>query len=208
MGEIPPQPACDISPTFPHCQPLSPIIHHLSPPFTPHFPHWHTLDTMNDSFASLPLNNWELEREIVLTRVLNAPRDAVFAAWTTPEAYAQWFGPDGFTTMVHHMDAQVGGITRFDMVAPDGTVFTNRYHYFEVVPNQKLVMDHGSDIDNDPDRFRVTVTFDQQDDGKTVVTLRQLQPTVEKRNAVISWGAVELGLQTLNKLAMYLGAAA
>jgi hypothetical protein len=59
---------------------------------------------------------------------------------------------------------------------------------------------HSSDIDDDPGRFRVTVTFDAQSDGKTVVTLRQLHPTVEQRNAVIGFGAVELGLQTLHKL--------
>lgn len=162
---------------------------------------------MNDSSASHPLNHWELEREIVLMRVLHASREAVFAAWTSAGAFAQWFGPDGFVTTVHHMDTKVGGEARFDMVAADGTVFTNRYRYFEVIPNQKLVMDHGSDIDNDPDRFRVTVTFDQQDDGKTVVTLRQLQPTVEARNAVVAFGAVEMGLQTLNKLARHLGVA-
>jgi uncharacterized protein YndB with AHSA1/START domain len=65
-------------------------------------------------------------------------------------------------------------------------------------------MIHGSDIEDDPGRFRVTVTFDKQSDGKTVVTLRQLHPTVEQRNAVISFGAVELGLQTLHKLEQYI----
>lgn len=162
---------------------------------------------MTDHLAAEPLNHWELDREIVLMRVLRAPREDVFAAWTSAEAFAQWFGPDGFVTTVHHMDPRVGGEARFNMVAADGTVFTNRYHYFEVVPNQKLVMDHGSDMDNDPNRFRVTVTFDQQDDGKTIVTMRQLQPTVEARNAVIAFGAVEMGLQTLNKLARHLGVA-
>ena len=161
---------------------------------------------MNDPNALDPLNHWQLEREIVLMKVLNAPREAVFAAWTSAEAYAHWFGPDGFATTVHHMDTTVGGEARFDMVAADGTVYTNRYHYFEVVPNQKLVMDHGSDVDDDPHRFRMTVTFDQQDDGKTIVTMRQLQPTVEARNSVVAFGAVEMGLQTLDKLARHLGA--
>ena len=61
-------------------------------------------------------------------------------------------------------------------------------------------MDHGSDQDDSPDRFRVTVTIDLQDNGKTIVTLRQLHQTAEMRNTVISFGGVEMGLQTLRKL--------
>ena len=56
----------------------------------------------------------------------------------------------------------------------------------------------------DPDRFRVTVTFDEQQDGKTVLTLRQLHPSAERRRFVIGFGAVEYGLQTLDGLAAWL----
>jgi len=84
-------------------------------------------------------------------------------------------------------------------------MYTNRFDYLEIVPGQRLVMDHGSDVDDDPARFRVTITLDEQADGKTVLTLRQLHPTVEQRAAVIGFGAVELGLQTMQKLARHLG---
>ena len=150
---------------------------------------------------------WELDREIVLVHVYDAPRESVFAAWTEPGAFCEWFGPDGFTCIVREMDVRPGGRARFDMVSRDGTVFTNRFDYLEIVPGERLVMDHGSDIDDDPGRFRTTVTFDAQDDGKTVLTLRQLHPTVEQRAAGIGFGAVELGLQTLHKLARHLGVA-
>jgi len=150
---------------------------------------------------------WAPDREIVLVRVLDAPRDAVFAAWTDPDAFCQWFGPDGFTCTVREMDVHPGGRARFDMVAPDGTAYTNRFDYLEVVPSERLVMDHGSDVDDDPARFRVTITLDEQADGKTVLTLRQLHPTVAQRDTKIGFGAVELGLQTLQKLAHHLGAA-
>lgn len=150
---------------------------------------------------------WALDREIVLVRVLDATREAVFAAWTDPDAFCQWFGPDGFTCTVREMDVRPGGRARFDIVSGDGSVFTNRFDYLEVVPAEKLVMDHGSDADDDPARFRVTVVLDEQGDGKTVLTLRQLHPTVERRTAVIGFGAVELGLQTLQKLARHLGVA-
>src|SRR3954454_19870982 len=102
------------------------------------------------------------------------------------------------------MDVRAGGRSRFDMVSPDGTVYTNRFDYLEVVPSERLVMDHGSDVDDDPGRFRVTITLDEQADGKTVLTLRQLHPTAELRDAKIGFGAVELGLQTMQKLADHL----
>jgi uncharacterized protein YndB with AHSA1/START domain len=90
------------------------------------------------------------------------------------------------------------------MVSGDGTVYTNRLDYLEVVPARRLVLDHGTDADDDPGRFRVTIVLDEQTDGKTVLTLRQLHPTVEQRDAGIAFGAVELGLQTLRKLAHHL----
>ena len=150
---------------------------------------------------------WALDREIVLVRVLDATRQAVFAAWTHADAFCQWFGPDGFTCTVREMDVRPGGRACFDMISGGGTVFTNRFDYLEVVPVQRLVFDHGSDTDDDPARFRVAIVLDEQADGKTVLTLRQLHPTVEQRDAKIGFGAVELGLQTLQKLARHLGVA-
>lgn len=64
-------------------------------------------------------------------------------------------------------------------------------------------MDHGRDRDDDPGRFKMRVSFLQQPDGRTVVTLRQLHPSKEQRNAVLSFNAVELGFQTLDKMAAY-----
>jgi uncharacterized protein YndB with AHSA1/START domain len=147
------------------------------------------------------------DREIVLVRVLDATRDAVFAAWTDADAFCQWFGPDGYTCTVRQMDVRPGGRASFDMISGDGTVFTNRFDYLEVVLDERLVLDHGSDIDDDPARFRVTLTFDEQADGQTVLTLRQLHPTVAQRDEKIGFGAVELGQQTMQKLAHHLGSA-
>ena len=162
---------------------------------------------MSDTTAITDPTTWALDREIVLVRVFAAMREAVFAAWTDADAFCQWFGPDGFICTVREMDVRPGGRACFDMVFRDGTVFTNRFHYLEVVPDRRLVMDHGSDRDDDPSRFRVTVVFDAQADGKTVLTLRQVHPTVEQRDAGIGFGAVELGLQTMQKLADHLGVA-
>jgi len=167
----------------------------------------HTGAAMSTNPTTPDATPWALDREIVLVRVLDAPREDVFAAWTDADAFCQWFGPEGYTCVVREMDVRKGGRARFDMTSGDGTVFTNRFDYLEIVPSQRLVMDHGSDIDDDPARFRVTITLDEQADGKTVLTLRQLHPTAEQRRAGIGFGAVELGLQTLDKLARHLGVA-
>jgi uncharacterized protein YndB with AHSA1/START domain len=148
---------------------------------------------------------WALEREIVLSRVFDAPRELVFEAWTDPEGLAQWFGPKGFVTKTHEIDVRVGGRWRFEMRAPNGTCYPNLIEYLEIKKPERLVMDHGTGVDDDPRRFRVTITFDAQSDGKTVVTMRQLHPTQAQRDAGIGFGAVELGYQTLDKLAAKLG---
>jgi len=147
---------------------------------------------------------WSLEREIVLSRVFEAPRALVFRMWTEREHLARWFGPRGFTTTVHEHEPRVGGRWRFDMQAPDGTVFPNLVEYIEIAAPERLVFHHGSP--DDLYQFRVTVTFDAQGDDKTVVTLRQLHRSKADRDAKIGFGAVELGYQTLDKLAEHLRA--
>ena len=147
---------------------------------------------------------WSLDREIVLSRVFDAPRELVFEAWTKEEHLSKWFGPKGFSTKTHECDVRAGGRWRFDMVADDGRVWPSRMVFLEVSPPELLVFDHGSDKDDDPHRFRMTITFDAQSDGKTVMTMRQLHPTKEQRNAGIGFGAVELGYTTLDKLGEHL----
>lgn len=162
---------------------------------------------MSDAPIVSDPSTWALDREIVLVRVLDATRDAVFAAWTNSDDFCQWFGPEGFTCTVREMDVRPGGRARFDITSAEGTEYTNRFDYLEIVPGERLVLDHGSDVDDDPARFRVTITLDEQANGKTVLTLRQLHPTVEQREAGIGFGAVELGQQTMQKLARHLGGA-
>jgi len=149
-----------------------------------------------------------IEREIVLVRVFDAPREKVFDAWTNPESIGQWFGPDGFTIETRSMSMVEGGSWHFDMISPDGHRFVNRMNILEITRPSRLVLDLGSDVEDDPHRFQVTVTFDDQSDGKCVLTMRQLHVSPEWRVEAISFGAVELGLQTLAKLAALLHEAA
>jgi len=142
-----------------------------------------------------------LDREIVIARVVDADRDTVFRAWTDPSQIIQWFGPDGFRIDSHECDIRTGGRWRFDMIAPDGTRHSNRMEFLRLETPHLLEAIHGTDVDNDPERFRLLVTFDEQDNGRTVVTLRQMHPTRERRDRVIGFGAAEYGAETLAKLA-------
>lgn len=146
----------------------------------------------------------QLEREIVLSRVFDAPRELVFRAWTDKEHLPKWFGPQGFVCTTREIDIREGGRWRFDMRGPDGTLYDNRMVFLEVKRPERLVIDHGTDKDDCPRKFRVIVTFDEQSNKKTVVTMRQIHPTRAMRDAGIGFGAVELGYQTLDKLAAHL----
>ena len=160
--------------------------------------------TMTDAAAR---DTWALDREIVLSRVLDAPRELVFKAWSDPKLVVQWFGPGGWETETHEIDIRVGGRWRFDMIAPDGTRYPNRMQFLKIEAPRLLEFDHGSDQDADPSRFRVIITFDEQSDGKTVVTMRQLHPTKAQRDATIGFGAVAIGYTTLDKLEAFLAKA-
>lgn len=150
---------------------------------------------------------WSLDREIVVVKVLNHPRAKVFAAWMDPDALAQWYGPVGVSIENHKADIREGGEWRFDMV---GTFenreqrFPNLIRFLEIVPNELIVADYGTPEPDDPNRFYMTITFDEQSDGKTVLTLRQLHPSRDRRQVVVGFGAVEYGLQTLEGLDAWL----
>jgi uncharacterized protein YndB with AHSA1/START domain len=150
-----------------------------------------------------PLSIWALDREIVLSRVINARQELVFSAWADPRHLPQWFGPAGFKVETKSIDIHVGGEWRFDMIAPDGKRYPNRMQFRRIERPHLIEIDHGADKDNDPGIFRTTITFDEQSDGKTVITLRQLHPTKAQRDATIGFGAVEFGYQTLDKLAQH-----
>jgi uncharacterized protein YndB with AHSA1/START domain len=148
---------------------------------------------------------WPLDREIVIARVIDAPRESVFDAWTDPEQIVAWFGPNGLRIETHKIDIRPGGVWRFDMIGPD-VRYDNRMTFLRIEPPRLIEVDHGPDKDDDPGKFRMLITFDEQSNGKTVLTLRQMHPTRAQRDAGIGFGAVEFGYQTLDKLAHHLAA--
>jgi len=103
--------------------------------------------------------------DLKLTRVYDAPVQAVWDAWTDPEKAAKWWGPRGFTITTHSKDLRPGGHWNYTMHGPDGVDYPNKTVYHEVEECKKLVYDHGAN-DDQPALFRVTVLFSEKD-GKT-----------------------------------------
>lgn len=144
------------------------------------------------------------EREVVISRVFDAPRELVFDAYTDPAHIGQWWGPDGFRTTTHAIDVRPGGSWRYTMHGPDGTDFPNRIDYREVERPERLVYSHGGDVEGRDVDFEVVVTFEDVG-GRTRLTMRSLFPTAEARDFVVqNYGAVEGGKQHLDRLAQYL----
>ncbi len=163
--------------------------------------------SMPSSNANSAWAGWPIDREIVLARVIEAPRSVAYAAWADPDQIQKWFGPEGMTIETREIELRPGGRWRFDMVAPDGFRYSNRMVFLRMEAPSLIEVEHGSDQDDDPGRFRMLVTFDEQGNGKTVVTLRQMHPSKAQREATIGFGAVEYGAQTLDKLARHVASA-
>ena len=79
------------------------------------------------------------DRELVLTRLIAAPREKLYRAWTEPELLKQWFAPKPYTTPKAELDLRPGGANLIVMRGPDGKDMPNRGVYLEVVPNRRLV---------------------------------------------------------------------
>lgn len=114
---------------------------------------------------------------IKITRDYKAPVKAVWDAWTDLKQVAQWWGPRGFTITTHHKDLREGGTWKYTMHGPDGVDYPNLTKYFEVIPCERLVYDHGGTEDRPP-LFRVTATF-KEIKGGTRLEMTMTLPTPE-----------------------------
>ena len=144
------------------------------------------------------------ERTMILQRVIRAPKKLVWGAWMNPETLPKWWGPDGFSCRTDRIDLRSGGDWVFDMIAPDGTVFPNHHRYGEVRAEDRITyaLLWG---ENGPKHADAWASFDEAD-GATTVTLGMVFSTAAEFQTARGFGAVELGLQTLGKLARFVGA--
>ena len=134
------------------------------------------------------------DREIVASRILNAPQELVFQAFRDPGHLAKWWGPKGFTNTFSEFDLRPGGHWRFVMRGPDGTDYPNHSVFDEVVPPERIVFRHLDEMHE----FQMTILLAERG-GKTQITWRMLHPTVEKRDQVKPF-VVEANEQNFDKL--------
>lgn len=138
-------------------------------------------------------------RELSVSRLLNAPRDLVWKVWTEPEHIAKWWGPNGFTNTIFKMEVNPGGEWEFIMHGPDGTDYKNKHIFHEIVKEERLVLDHVTAA-----KFRMTVTFEAKGD-KTLLTIQSSFESAEQLEQVIKVFKADEGLkQNVDKLEAYL----
>lgn len=146
------------------------------------------------------------DREIIISRVVDAPRELVWEAFTEPKHIANWWGPRGFSTTTEVMDVRVGGTWKHVMRGPDGTEYPNKSVFKEVVKPERLVYAHSGAKEGGPGiSFLMTWRFDDVGGGKTKVTLHQVYDTAADRERIVrEFGAIEGGRQTLERFSEYL----
>ncbi len=134
------------------------------------------------------------ERELILVRETDVPREKLYAGWTTPELLVQWFTPKPWTTTSCEIDLRPGGACRTTMRSPEGQEFPNVGVYLEVVLNERLVFTNAylPNWEPNPDIFfTAIVSFETLPSGKTKYTARALHWTEDAKKKHEAMGFVE-----------------
>jgi uncharacterized protein YndB with AHSA1/START domain len=116
------------------------------------------------------------DRELVFSRVFDAPRSVVFRAWTDPQQVAKWWGPQGFSVAFLEMDVRPGGAWRKCMRSPESVDYWRRGVYREVVEPERLVFTYISDDPaSDPGHETIVTVIFADHGAKTLMTFRQAE---------------------------------
>ena len=154
--------------------------------------------------SAAPNSAAPMQREVTVSRLIAAPRELVFKAWTDPAHLARWWGPHGFSNPVCEVDARVGGTLYIIMRGPDGTDYPMRGVFREVVVPQRLVFTN-SPVDADDRPLldgHTTVTF-ADEGGKTRVTV-VMRATALAPVAARMLEGMEMGwIQSIDRLEAY-----
>ena len=141
------------------------------------------------------------DRELLLTRILNAPIELVWEVWTQPEHIAKWWGPNGFTNTISKMDVQPGGEWDLVMHGPDGKDYKNKSVFKEIEKHKRIVYEHIS-----APKFLATIEFEKQG-NKTLLTWHMLFESKEQFLQVVKTFKADEGLkQNIEKLNKYIHA--
>ena len=142
------------------------------------------------------------DREITISRVIAAPRELVFEAFSEVRHLSRWWGPEGFTTTTRAFEFRVGGEWEFLMHGPDGTDYPEWISWTEITPPERIALLHG-EFRGDPNAFQSILTF-AADSGATRLEMRTIFSSKQQRDeAIEKYHAIEGGQQTLSNLAAY-----
>src|SRR4029453_10121869 len=157
---------------------------------------------MSATGPGAPTQSATADREIVISRVISAPQEVVFEAFTEVRHLSRWWGPDGFTTTTRAFEFRVGGAWDFVMHGPDGTDYQEWISWTETAPPERIARLHGESR-GDPNAFESVLTF-ASDGVATRIEMRTVFATKEQRDeAVEKYHAIDGGRQTLSNLAAY-----
>lgn len=157
---------------------------------------------MSEKGPGAPAQLARADREIVIARVIDAPRELVFEAFTEVRHLSRWWGPEGFTTTTRSFEFQIGGVWDFVMHGPNGTDYQEWITWTRIIPPEHIALLHGESCD-DPNAFRSVITF-AVEGVATRIEMRTEFLTKELRDeAVEKYHAIEGGQQTLSNLAAY-----
>ncbi|WP_433701583.1 SRPBCC family protein [Nocardiopsis sp. CA-288880] len=161
---------------------------------------------MSATERGTPARSATADREIVVSRTIDAPPELVFEAFTEVRHLSRWWGPEGFTTTTRAFEFRVGGVWDFMMHGPDGTDYQEWITWTEIAPPERIAMLHGETRD-DPNAFESVLRF-EPDGAATRIEMRTVFPTREQRDeAAEKYHAIEAGRQTLDNLADYVAEA-
>ncbi|KAA2243321.1 polyketide cyclase [Chitinophaga agrisoli] len=144
-------------------------------------------------------NSPTADRELYITKLVNAPVSLVWEVWINPEHIAKWWGPNGFRNTIEKMDMRPGGEWEFVMHGPDGTDYRNKNVFTEIVKEERIVYEHVS-----APKHTVTVTFSAQG-AQTLITWHMVFPTREDLEQTVRIFKADEGLrQNTERMAAYL----
>ena len=157
---------------------------------------------MSATGRGAPAQSATADREIVISRLIDAPREVVFEAFSEVRHLSQWWGPAGFTTTTRAYEFRVGAEWDFVMHGPDGTDYQEWISCTEISPPERIALQLGESR-GDPNAFESVLMFEAEG-AATRIEMRTVFPTKELRDEVVEmYHAIEGGQQTLSHLAAY-----
>jgi uncharacterized protein YndB with AHSA1/START domain len=145
------------------------------------------------------------DRELLITHIINAPREHVWEAWTDVKKLAFWWGANGYSTTVETMDLKPGGLWKLVMRSPEGHDYSNKSIFVEVVENERIVYSNaGGKRGGPPIHFEATWTFKKAGEKTEIIVHLQFASGRERDMAAKQYRLRESMTETLGRLGDYL----